>query len=136
MWIISKTFTFEAAHKLPHHDGKCQKLHGHSWKGTIFVSSSKLIQEGAKQGMVMDYKDLKQSFKFLLENKLDHCYLNESLDMENPTSENIAKWLYEQLENSIELVGVLINETCTSSCFFTKRNDINLSSVLGGFSPE
>jgi 6-pyruvoyltetrahydropterin/6-carboxytetrahydropterin synthase len=135
MWIISKSFTFEAAHKLPLHDGKCQKLHGHSWKGTLFISSETLIKDGVKTDMVMDYGDIKKSFKKILDEQLDHCYLNESLNLENPTSEKIAEWLYNQLITNIpNLIGVKINETCTSSCFYsgnTKPNVSVLNSILG-----
>ena len=128
MWIISKQFTFESAHKLPAHDGKCQRLHGHSWKGTLFIGSDSLIPTGSKQDMVMDYGDIKASFKDILDNKLDHQYLNESLGLENPTSEKIAEWLYFELINKLpNLIGVLINETCTSSCFYTQRSGIDLS---------
>jgi 6-pyruvoyltetrahydropterin/6-carboxytetrahydropterin synthase len=133
MWILSKEFTFEAAHQLPHHDGKCQRLHGHSWKGTIYVEGESLIESGSKQGMILDYGDLKQAFKSLLDDRLDHCYLNESLGLENPTSEEIARLIYQELLPKLpNIVGVMINETCTSSCFYTERKSgFNLNSFAG-----
>jgi len=121
-WIIYKEFTFEAAHLLPFHDGKCSRLHGHSWKGRIYVKGNTLIAEGAKKGMIMDYGDIKKYIKPLLDDYLDHYYLNESTGLENPTSEALAKWIYEKLEdiNLPGLYAVEIQETCTSGCKYLK----------------
>lgn len=122
-WVIYKEFRFEAAHHLPHHDGKCRRLHGHSWVGRVYVKGEKLIAEGSKQGMVMDYGDIKQYLKPLLDNFLDHYYLNETTGLENPTSEAIAKWIYEKLEHMglPGLQAVEIKETCTSGCRYSKK---------------
>lgn len=125
-WTIYKEFRFEAAHRLPYHDGKCSRLHGHSWLGKVYVRGSKLIAEGAKKGMVMDYGDIKQYIQPLLDNYLDHYYLNESTGLDNPTSEAIAQWIYQQLEtaNLPGLVAVEIRETCTSGCRYSKITEI------------
>lgn len=123
MWVLAKEFTFEAAHYLPNHDGKCRRLHGHSWKGIVWVKGSALINTGPKQGMVMDYADIKKPLKSLIEDYLDHHYLNESLCMESPTSENVAQWLYDQLRGVLpNLLAVQINETCTSRCIYTEQS--------------
>ena len=121
-WLIYKEFRFEAAHKLPHHDGKCCRLHGHSWVGRVYVKGDRLIEGGAKQGMIIDYGDRKNYIKPLLGNYLDHYYLNESLDMDNPTSEMVAKCIYEKLETAglPGLDAVEIRETCTSGCTYKK----------------
>ena len=121
-WIIYKEITFEAAHKLPHHDGKCARLHGHSWKARIYVRSNELITDGTKQGMVMDYGDIKTYVKPILDEYLDHHYLNESLALENPTCEEIAKWLFDKLEKAEmpHLYAVEIQETCTSGARYMK----------------
>lgn len=121
-WLISKEFRFEAAHKLPHHDGKCQRLHGHSWIGRVYVKGNKLHETGTKQGMIIDYGDIKKYLKPLLENFLDHHYLNETTGLLNPTSEAIAKWIFERLEEQglPGLYSVEIRETCTSSAIYTK----------------
>jgi len=115
-WLIYKEFRFEAAHKLPHHDGKCRRLHGHSWVGRVYVKGNRLIEEGAKQGMIMDYGDIKKYLEPLLDKFLDHHYLNETTCLENPTSEALAKWIYEKLEKEglVGLYSVEIRETCTS----------------------
>jgi 6-pyruvoyltetrahydropterin/6-carboxytetrahydropterin synthase len=121
-WVIGKEFRFEAAHKLPNHDGKCARLHGHSWRGVVYVASEVLVKSGPKQGMVLDYSEIKGYLKPLLEECLDHYYLNESTNLENPTSEQLAKWIFEQLKRAglPGLVAVQINETCTSTCLYTE----------------
>lgn len=122
-WTIYKEFRFEAAHCLPHHDGKCRRLHGHSWVGRVYVKGNQLISEGVKQGMILDYGDIKAYLKPLLENYLDHYYLNETTGLENPTSEAIARWVYEKLEKAglPGLYAVEIRETCTSGCTFKRQ---------------
>ncbi|MGP0128153.1 MAG: 6-carboxytetrahydropterin synthase QueD [cyanobacterium endosymbiont of Rhopalodia musculus] len=123
-WLIYKEFRFEAAHRLPHHGGKCCRLHGHSWIGRVYVKSDNLIQEGAKQGMVIDFEDIKKYLNPLLEQFLDHYYLNETMKLESPTCEVIAKWIFEKLELAglQGLQGVEIQETCTAGARFTKGN--------------
>lgn len=121
-WILGKEFRFEAAHRLPHHDGKCARLHGHSWKGVIYVKGTVLATHGPKSGMVMDYADIKQALKPLLDNFLDHHYLNETTDLENPTSEALAEWIFNQLEqNGLPVFAVRIDETCTSTCYYSRE---------------
>jgi 6-pyruvoyltetrahydropterin/6-carboxytetrahydropterin synthase len=118
-FTLKKEFRFEAAHKLPLHDGKCQRLHGHSWKMRVVVSGELLAQGGPKSGMLQDYAEISQKVKPIVDNLLDHHYLNETLKMESPTSENIACWLYFRLKDELPgLVAVEIDETCTSSCCF------------------
>lgn len=119
MFTLKKQFTFEAAHKLPHHDGKCQRLHGHSWKMRVVVRGPMLEVHGPKAGMLMDFSDISKVVKPIVESHLDHHYLNETLEMENPTSEAIACWLYHLFKDRIPgLVAIEIDETCTSSCCF------------------
>jgi 6-pyruvoyltetrahydropterin/6-carboxytetrahydropterin synthase len=121
-WLLYKEFRFEAAHRLPHHDGKCRRLHGHSWVGRVYVKGQRLIPDGAKAGMLIDYGDLQDYMQPLLDDFLDHYYLNESLNLENPTSELIAKWIYEKLEvlGLPGLWAVEIRETCTSGARYIK----------------
>ena len=85
MFTLTKEIRFEAAHKLPHHDGQCARLHGHSFKARIVCQSEKLISEGPKRGMVLDFKTISEAVKPILDEKLDHHYLNETLPMESPT---------------------------------------------------
>lgn len=129
-WILGKKFTFEAAHKLPNHLGHCRRLHGHSWQMVIYVKGESLQQSGTETSMVMDYGAIKTVVKPLLDLHLDHYYLNETTGLENPTSEELARWIYDKLEPFLEgLCGVQINETCTSQCFYSRSIDpISLAS--------
>ncbi|ACK69740.1 queuosine biosynthesis protein QueD [Gloeothece citriformis PCC 7424] len=121
-WIIYKEFRFEAAHILPHHGGKCRRLHGHSWVGRVYVKGNELIAEGSQQGMIIDYGEIKHYIQPLLDHYLDHYFLNETTGLENPTSEAIAKWIFEKLEAAglPGLYAVEIRETCTSGCTYKK----------------
>ncbi len=116
---LSKQFRFEASHQLPHHDGKCARLHGHSWVGWAHAEGTAIRRDGPKQGMVVDYGDMGSAIKEMVERHLDHWHLNTSLGMESPTSELVAGWCLEWLRRkapSINWTGVTIEETCTSRC--------------------
>ncbi|AFY71192.1 queuosine biosynthesis protein QueD [Thalassoporum mexicanum PCC 7367] len=129
-WIVYKEFRFEAAHLLPDHDGKCRRLHGHSWVCLVYVKVGQLIADGPKQGMAIDFADIKKYMQPILDNYLDHYYLNETLGLENPTCEAIARWLYEQLEQA-KLPGlhaVEIKETCTSGVWYSADGSLMLPS--------
>jgi 6-pyruvoyltetrahydropterin/6-carboxytetrahydropterin synthase len=131
-WILGKEFRFEAAHQLPYHDGKCARLHGHSWRGVVYVSGTDLNQDGSKAGMVIDYSDIKSYLNLLVDNYLDHHYLNQSTGLESPTSEEIARWIFEQLEQAglPGLVAVRIDETCTSTCIYTNSSSSSLRHIV------
>lgn len=117
MWKLEKEFSFEAAHRLPHHDGACKRLHGHSFKGRLVCEGLALETQGSKQGMLVDFADMKAVMKPLLENFLDHHFLNETLNLESPTAEEIARWIYDRLKTKMPpLTAVIIDETCTSRC--------------------
>lgn len=122
MWTLEKEFRFEASHVLPHHDGKCARLHGHSWKGRLICEGETLHQSGPKAGMLVDYHDMTSVIKPLVEEYLDHYHLNESLALENPTSEEVARWIYDQVKPQLpSLVAVVVEETCTSRCTYSPR---------------
>lgn len=127
MWILEKDFRFEASHQLPYHDGKCKRLHGHSWKMTVKVECDAIQTEGSKQGMVMDYGDLKKIVQPLVDEKLDHWHLNDTTGLESPTSELLAQWIYQQLEGKFAspafLLSITIEETCTARCTYHKRSN-------------
>lgn len=112
---ISKAFTFEAAHRLPNvPDGhKCKRLHGHSYRVELRVEAP--ADPGT--GWVMDFGDITAVFRPVL-GQLDHYYLNDIPGLENPTSETLAKWIWERLAHLLPLSGVLISETCTSGCVY------------------
>jgi len=120
-WTITKEFKFEAAHKLPHHDGQCARLHGHSFKARAIIQGEKLVLSGPKQGMLIDFKTVSDIIDPIVKEKLDHYYLNETLPLESPTSENIAKWLYDEVKPQLpNLISIQIDETCTCSCEFSR----------------
>jgi 6-pyruvoyltetrahydropterin/6-carboxytetrahydropterin synthase len=113
---IYKDFHFEAAHRLPNVPAghKCARLHGHSFHVRLYVQG----ETGEHSGWVMDFSDIKRAFKPLLE-QLDHFYLNDIPGLENPTSEHIARWIWQRLQpNLSELYAVEIRETCTSGCIY------------------
>jgi 6-pyruvoyltetrahydropterin/6-carboxytetrahydropterin synthase len=114
---IYKEFSIEAAHRLPHvpEGHKCSRLHGHSFQVAIHVSGPVEPQ----QGWVMDFADIKSAFKPILE-QLDHHYLNDIPGLENPTSENLARWIWQKLKPELPLLSrILVKETCTSGCVYT-----------------
>lgn len=115
--IIYKEFSFEAAHRLPNvpEGHKCGRLHGHSFRVTVFVNGP--IQQPT--GWVMDFADIKVAFKPILD-RLDHYYLNEIPGLENPTSEQLAIWIWNELKPKLPaLVRIRVCETCTSGCEYS-----------------
>ena len=113
---LRKTFQFEAAHLLPNlpTSHKCRRLHGHSFQAEIAVAG----ECDPKLGWLMDYADISETFKPLWE-QLDHRYLNEIPGLDNPTSENIAAWIWDHLKLKLpRLTEVIIAETCTSKCVY------------------
>lgn len=112
--LLHKEFRFEAAHRLPHvpEGHKCARLHGHSFRATVWVEG----EVGADTGWVMDFADLSAAFA-PLRDALDHRYLNEVEGLENPTSENLAMWIWERLATTLPgLSRIDVDETCTSGC--------------------
>jgi 6-pyruvoyltetrahydropterin/6-carboxytetrahydropterin synthase len=113
---LRKSFQFEAAHLLPGlpKSHKCRRLHGHSFKVEIAVAG----ELDPKLGWVMDYAEISKAFKPLWE-RLDHFYLNEIAGLENPTSENIAIWIWKKLKPRLPLLcEVVVAETCTARCIY------------------
>ena len=113
---IFKEFTFEAAHLLPNvpPDHKCARLHGHSFRVEIHVTGP-LEPE---LGWVVDFSEIKRAFKPLYE-QLDHHYLNEVDGLENPTTEVLARWIWERLQPGLNgLSRVVVHETCTAGCAY------------------
>jgi 6-pyruvoyltetrahydropterin/6-carboxytetrahydropterin synthase len=113
---IFKEFSFEAAHRLPHvpAEHKCARLHGH----TFYVRVSVEGKIDPLRGWVMDFGDIKQAFGPVYA-QLDHYYLNEIPGLDNPTSENLARWIWQQLKPTLpQLSQIEIRETCTSGCIY------------------
>lgn len=120
--ILGAMFNFEAAHHLPHHEGKCRNLHGHSYRMEVKISGP----VDSHFGMVIDLKDFKHLINEQVIDHLDHSNLNEKWD--NPTAENMVKSIVNQLkdilhyhvDNTIKLYSVKLWET--EKCFVEWRN--------------
>jgi 6-pyruvoyltetrahydropterin/6-carboxytetrahydropterin synthase len=113
---IFKIFGFEAAHYLPNlpESHKCRRMHGHSFRVEVYVAGE--VNEEA--GWVMDFADIKESFK-VIEERLDHRLLNEIEGLENPTSENLARWIWRHLKPKLQgLTRLVVRETCTAGCVY------------------
>lgn len=105
--LLSRTFHFDAAHKVVDYNGKCENLHGH----TYFL---KVTIEGdlKENGMVLDFAILKKETDELIETYLDHKYLNDSF--KNPTTENIAIFIFDKLSEKFEKYGCKVKEITLS----------------------
>ena len=113
---IWKEFTFEAAHRLPNvpPGHKCARLHGHSFRVEVHVAGA--VRE--PEGWVMDFGDLKTAWQ-PLDEALDHRYLNDIPGLENPTSEHLARWIWQRLAPTLPgLAAVVVKETCTTGCTY------------------
>ena len=114
---IFKEFSIEAAHWLPNvpEGHKCRRMHGHSFQIQVYV-------EGPVDpllGWVMDFAEIKAAFA-PIEERIDHYCLNEVPGLENPTSENLARWIWRELRPALPLLSkVVVRETCTSGCVYS-----------------
>ena len=111
---LVKEFSFESAHRLPNvpAEHKCFRLHGHSFRCEVGVRG----EVDPKTGWFVDYAEISEAFEPIRQ-MLDHNYLNEIDGLENATSENLARWVWERLEGRIRgLHRVTIRETCTARC--------------------
>ena len=114
---LLKQFHFEAAHDLPTFpaDHKCRRLHGHSFRFDVVVEG----EVDPDKGYLIDYGDIKAACEPIVR-ELDHYYLNEIEGLENPTSENLARWLWQRIKPLLPLVTcITVHETCTSACEYS-----------------
>jgi 6-pyruvoyltetrahydropterin/6-carboxytetrahydropterin synthase len=123
MLLVSKEFTFDAAHNLIKYHGKCEKLHGHTYKLVVTVAGQK-----DDEGMVIDFVVLKKIVKENVLNILDHSYLNDII--EQPSAENIAEWIWEKLDEKLKgnnyfLYEIKLYETPTSYVTLRKEEKID-----------
>lgn len=111
---ITKAFTFEAAHVLPRHPGKCSRMHGHSYLLEVTVTGP--VQE--HDGMVIDFDALATQVKELVIARVDHRLLNELV--ENPTAENLALQFWSWMSDAgLELASITLHETATNRATVT-----------------
>jgi 6-pyruvoyltetrahydropterin/6-carboxytetrahydropterin synthase len=111
---LTKSFAFEAAHSLPTfpEGHKCRRLHGHSFRIAVVIEG----EVGLEKGYLIDYGEIRGACE-PIRKQLDHHHLNEIEGLENPTSEGIARWIWERLKPSLPLLSqITVHETCTSAC--------------------
>lgn len=116
---IFKDFTFDAAHRLTGvpAEHKCARLHGHTYHLRIYIKGP----IHAQTGWIMDFGDVKKAFAPILD-RLDHHYLNDIPGLENPTSERLIQWIWEETILVLPSVSRLeLRETCTSGCTYSGR---------------
>lgn len=94
--LVSKEFTFDAAHHLHAYEGKCKNLHGHTYKVVFGISGMP-----DERGLTVDFGTIKNIWKNEIEGYLDHRYLNETLPLMNTTAENMVVWLFENMEAAL-----------------------------------
>ncbi|MDH2926297.1 6-carboxytetrahydropterin synthase QueD [Lonepinella koalarum] len=135
MFKVSKEFSFDMAHILDGHDGKCQNLHGHTYKLQVEVSGD-LVANGAKKGMVIDFTDVKTVVKKAILDPMDHAFIYDTnspreckianllneLDSKTfgipmrTTAEQMARFIFNQLKNELPISAIRLWETPTSFC--------------------
>lgn len=114
---IFKEFFLESAHFLPQvpPGHKCGRLHGHSFCIQICVQG----EVDPTTGWIMDFAEISKAFSRCVHEVLDHRLLNDIPGLENPTSENLVRWIAEKLKPSLPLLSkVVVKETCTSGCIY------------------
>lgn len=111
MFKISATDHFEAAHQLREYRGKCRNIHGHRFAVTVVFEGEELDDKG----ILIDFLEVKKQLAAILAD-LDHIFLNEKppFDTLNPTSENIATFIYNYMDKVIYRSGVLLKSVAVS----------------------
>ncbi|AIG24987.1 6-carboxytetrahydropterin synthase QueD [Brevibacillus laterosporus] len=103
--LVSKEFTFDAAHHLHAYEGKCKNLHGHTYKVVFGISG-----RPNEIGITVDFGDIKTIWKEQIEVYLDHRYLNETLPPMNTTAENMVVWIFEKMEESLTNSSIYLEQ--------------------------
>jgi len=117
---IRKQFKFESAHVLPHHQGKCARLHGHSYRLDVAIRGP-LHTSGPAQGMVEDFEEIVGIVEREIIEVLDHRSLNELMD--NPTCEIIIQWIWARLKDQLDGLDELILWETATSCAVLRTTD-------------
>lgn len=127
MYEVMVEGSFSAAHNLRGYRKKCEKLHGHNWKVKVGIRGGKLD----RCGMLIDFRDVKDYLEKIMK-KLDHKYLNEisHFKVTNPTSENIARFIYNDLQSRLKGSQYRVNKVTvwesdtTSATYFQDKKDV------------
>ena len=127
MYEITIKAGFSAAHSLRDYEGPCSRVHGHNWVVEVVACGERL----PPNGILLDFREIKQVTSEVL-SRLDHTNLNEvpPFDRTNPTSENLARWIYEQVRErmatsdvTVRRVNVREAETSCASYFESAIED-------------
>ncbi len=112
IWQLTVRSEFCAGHALRNYDGKCENLHGHNFAVDVVIQGEKLDNNVE---FLIDFKILKSNLKEVL-NKLDHCVLNETapFDIINPTSENLAAYIYTKMQDALKTFDVEMHSVTVS----------------------
>ncbi len=116
--LISKEFKFDSAHQLVEYNGKCENLHGHTYKLRVTLMG----EVDKKSGMIIDFTILKKIVKERIIERLDHTFLNNII--EQPTAENIAIWIWNELSQVLNTDNYKLYEIVlweTEDSFVTLR---------------
>lgn len=118
--LLKKEFTFDAAHRLDRYRGKCEALHGHTYRLAVTLEGHRDDDD-----MVFDFTELKKVVTAKVLDRLDHAYLNDVMDQ--PTAENIALWVWDELDGEVnrpncKLHTVQVWETATSSVIVDRED--------------
>ncbi len=97
-YALTVRSSFSAAHRLPEYEGNCERLHGHNWRVEITVESGRLDS----RGIALDFREMKTALGDVLA-RMDHRCLNEvpPFDVRNPSSENIARYIFDEMERKV-----------------------------------
>lgn len=124
VWYLTVRGEFSAAHALRHYQGKCENMHGHNYGAELTVRGEKLSSDTE---LAMDFSEMKKIFREVLD-QLDHHILNETppFDVINPSSENLARYIWKQLEprlahSSVELYSVTVSEKNAQSATYREE---------------
>ena len=106
MYTLTTMVEFSSAHTLVGHSGPCKKMHGHNWKVEVEITGEKLD----KIGMVVDFKEIWKATNLVVD-ELDHEFLNnlEPFSEDNPTAENIARYIFTKLSEEFSNKNVKVN---------------------------
>lgn len=122
---LVRVYTFEAAHYLPRvpADHKCSRMHGHSYKIVITVRGN----VSADTGMVVDFAEIDNVVAPLIDNELDHRFLNDVAELDNPTAENLARWVWRRLSKQmpVQLQTIEVRETAASIVIYDGDEEQN-----------
>jgi 6-pyruvoyltetrahydropterin/6-carboxytetrahydropterin synthase len=113
---IFNRFSLEAARRLPRlpPEHPCSRVHGHSFQIEVYVSGAL----DPTLGWVLDFADIQRAWQ-PIHSELDHRYLNEVVGLENPTSELLARWIWQRLQAQLPgLSKIVLMETPNSGCIY------------------